>query len=389
MNKEQLSIIVPVYNVELYLEECIESILCQSFKNWELILVNDGSTDGSLKICERYEQIDSRIKVIKQENKGVAAARKTGVCNANGEFVVFIDSDDYISKSYLNEMVKSIADCDVVMAGYYRDNSREFAFYDEIAHGLYATEEEIKYIFDNMIVADNGERGILPYIWNKIYRKELAEIAFEQIDERVAFGEDSEFLYKYLLLCKRIRIVRLSGYYYRVRNDSVVRSGKNTNYLQNLHYLYSSLLKTFESHNNSERLIEQLQLWMTDMILNAPARMGFIESARNSFYVFPFSKDYENKKIVLYGAGAVGKDYYRQICKYGYCKLVGWTDKNWKKYSSLGNNIMSITDLEKIEYDNIILAVANKGLAESIKNELISLGVVKDRIIWKEPIKSY
>ena len=107
-----ISIIVPVYNVELYLNECINSIRNQTYKNLEIILIDDGSTDNSGKICDEYAKIDSRIVVIHKENKGVTSARKVGVEIANGKYIGFVDSDDYIDKEMYKNMLKKILETD-------------------------------------------------------------------------------------------------------------------------------------------------------------------------------------------------------------------------------------------------------------------------------------
>lgn len=103
-----ISIIVPVYNVEKYLDRCIISILKQSFKNWELILLNDGSTDGSGKICDKYKQLDNRIRVIHKKNTGVSSTRNLGIDLSRGEYITFIDSDDWVDSDYLEIMYKAI-----------------------------------------------------------------------------------------------------------------------------------------------------------------------------------------------------------------------------------------------------------------------------------------
>ena len=106
--EKRFSIIVPVYNVEKYLSTCVESILSQTFNNWELILINDGSTDYSGIICDEYKKKDTRIKVFHTENKGVSAARNIGLKNAIGEWIAFIDSDDYMEKNWLEVVSMTI-----------------------------------------------------------------------------------------------------------------------------------------------------------------------------------------------------------------------------------------------------------------------------------------
>ena len=120
MNKPKISIIVPVYNTELYLRECIESILRQSFMNFEVLLVDDGSTDASGSICEDYAAKDTRIRVFHQTNQGVTAARKCGILHSNGEYLCFVDSDDTITSDALailmEPLQRDIRDIDAVVS---------------------------------------------------------------------------------------------------------------------------------------------------------------------------------------------------------------------------------------------------------------------------------
>lgn len=109
-----ISVVVPVYNAQLYLPECLDSIINQSYKHLEIILVNDGSTDDSLDICNQYAQKDKRVTVINQQNKGVVLARKQGIKNAHGEYLSFIDADDYIAQEYFETMLNNIGISDVV-----------------------------------------------------------------------------------------------------------------------------------------------------------------------------------------------------------------------------------------------------------------------------------
>ena len=111
-----ISIIVPVYNSEKYIDRCLDSILNQTYKDLEIVLVNDGSNDQSLKILENYALRDTRIKVVNQENKGVAAARNTGLDNATGDYILYVDSDDWIENNMVERMVELSANADIVFS---------------------------------------------------------------------------------------------------------------------------------------------------------------------------------------------------------------------------------------------------------------------------------
>ena len=144
-----VSIIIPVYNVELYVKESIESVLKQTYKNIEIIIVDDGSTDNSLKVCKEVLDTDKRIKVIHQENQGVVKARNKGIELANGDYIMFVDSDDWIDANMVEELVKNMVDVDIVTSGMYHEieKGKVVEKYDQFTEGV----NNIEIILKNMI----------------------------------------------------------------------------------------------------------------------------------------------------------------------------------------------------------------------------------------------
>lgn len=216
MNNELLSVIVPVYNVEEYLERCIESIIASSYKNIEIILINDGSTDKSIHICEKLKAKDERIKVFHKENEGVSSARNYGLENVKGEYITFVDSDDYIDKhmytNLMNIMLKEDADivyCDLVQVKSERDNQ-----VDNKLNG-YNIYEKDEFIKDFLLVRE------APFLWNKVFKKNL----FQGIKFPVGKIYEDEFVfYKLLHASKTIIHAKYIGYYYFWRDSSIMNS---------------------------------------------------------------------------------------------------------------------------------------------------------------------
>ena len=189
MEKGLISIIVPVYNIEKYLPRCIDSILDQTYKNWEAIFVNDGSTDNSLKILEEYKKRDERIKIIDKKNAGSGAARNDGIENSRGEYVAFLDSDDWYEKNFLEKLYNNLTEnnSDVAMC-----NPK--MTYDDISKN----KKINTYFFNEIELNKTPEKilGILamPVVWNKLYKKDIIvknKIKFPNY----SFCEDVEFLY--------------------------------------------------------------------------------------------------------------------------------------------------------------------------------------------------
>lgn len=387
MEQKMLSVIIPVYNKCDYLESCIESVLNQTYTDIEVILIDDGSTDGSDAICRMFEK-DARVKLISQNNQGVASARKNAIKNASGKYVVFIDADDYVEKDYFEKLLNEADETDIVTSGYFKDEDIESPVFDMIDAGLYDTKEQMDYIIDNMIIMGCGfERGITSYIWNKLFRANLAKEISQEVNTSVFIGEDSEFLYRYLLKCSSIKISRICGYHYCSREKSLVNR-KHDNYLINLNEIYLSLKKVFECHKRSDSLMRQLQIWTSMGIRNATYVMDFQEIAKWPLrYMFPLYDFVEGKRIVLYGAGNVGKDYYIQLRNWGNIDIVGWTDGALDRYKNSGYPLVSLDEIYGTDYDYIVIAVDSKPVSMEITEGLLHKGILRKKLIWKKPIR--
>lgn len=223
MQNIKISVVIPVYNVEKYIKECIESVINQTFKDIEIIVANDGSKDNSIKIVEEY-LYDKRIKIINQENGGAASARNIGMKEAKGKYIYFIDSDDFIENNVLEELYKNseLETMDIVFTNftYYSDKSHKtkkskfrFPFKDYINKGYY-------YLY-------NGEEI---NVWNRLYKKEfLLKYKFQFIEGII--HEDQDFGFKTTLLADKVKYVENYGYKYRIgREGSVMSSsGKEKN----------------------------------------------------------------------------------------------------------------------------------------------------------------
>ena len=189
-----VSIIVPVYNAQNCLERCLMSIIRQSYPQWELILVDDGSEDDSLEICKRYSNKDSRIRVIHTENCGVSSARNTGMDNAHGEYITFVDSDDRIHPDFLSECLSDKED--LIVTNYKRPS---------IIDSLHYKENLPELVFQ--------QRGVRP-VWGKIFVRRIIEDHHIRFDTNIRFAEDTIFVLQYCLHIKTIAYVFLRLYVY-------------------------------------------------------------------------------------------------------------------------------------------------------------------------------
>ena len=210
-----VSIIVPIYKVEQYLRECIDSILDQTFTDFEVILVDDGSPDNCPHICEEYAKIDSRIKVIHKENGGLSSARNAGLDyvfkNSNCKYISFIDGDDFVANDFLEKLVCAIDGCDMSVCYYFRYAKDKCT---KIVGGKHCVDSE-QYWYLSLPEAS----GIV--MWNKLYKKDL----FSNIRFKEGTIIEDEFIRHYLICqCKKINIIDKALYYYRWNPTSIMHT---------------------------------------------------------------------------------------------------------------------------------------------------------------------
>lgn len=230
-----LSIIVPIYKVEEYLPECIDSIITQTFSDLEIILVDDGGTDNCPDICDAYAKRDKRIKVIHKENGGLVSARKAGMKAATGEYAAFVDGDDSIAQGMYETMCKAAlqTDADIVIEGFefvYPD--RVELWHDNVCDGEYDKGGLIQNIYPVMMCHDNSlDRNIAPALWNKIFRRELLGSILSGMNEGIRDGEDAAVTYPCLFAAEKVVFMTSEHYYrYRINTISMSRSFDKTWY---------------------------------------------------------------------------------------------------------------------------------------------------------------
>lgn len=259
-NKPLISIIVPVYNAEKYLIECIDSILNQTYKNIEIILIDDGSTDKSTQICDEYAAKDSRIAVIHKTNEGVSAARNDGLKAANGQLIMFVDSDDWIETDTCETAVSAMEEsgADVVMWTYISENngnqSRKNIFdSNTVFEGTEVTEKLHRRLFGLMgkELAHPEYADSLCPVWGKLYKKELIlnnNISFVGLSE-IGSYEDGLFNIEFFLQVKKAVYLNKCLYHYRKENTSSVTSGYRKDLFEKWQHLFDIMQEYIDKNN--------------------------------------------------------------------------------------------------------------------------------------------
>lgn len=274
----QCSIIIPVFNVEKYLDQCLESVLNQSYADFECILVNDGSTDNSGYICDKWARKDNRFKVFHQDNQGVSCARNNGIDNANGEYIVFIDSDDWVDKNYLELLMNN--DSDYVVSGVVVE-SNEIV----LSQSIPLQNIEFDLTLDKIIdITQLLKKHLLFGPVFKRYKTSIIKSNKLYFNESFSFGEDLLFNFEYLKHVTKIRTISQVTYHYR-RFESTTLSTKFEPNYWDINYSQWLIMKAFFLDNGlfvsplSDVMYQRLWgiIYDSIFILNK-LQLGFIQS---------------------------------------------------------------------------------------------------------------
>jgi glycosyltransferase involved in cell wall biosynthesis len=383
MSTADISVIVPIFRIEKYLPECIESLLDQSFLNFELILVDDGSPDNCPEICDKYAEKDARIKVVHKENGGLLSARKAGLKKAKGKYIAYVDGDDWVDKFYLDTMFKlaEANDADLVVTGHFREFDGKIETIKPKNTGFFNKEELTTSIIPNAIY--NGEfceHGISTYVWNKLFKRALLNQVLYQVPNEIIMGEDAAITYSYLAISKSLVISRIPLYYYRQRHDSIVKSIENPK----IEYYRLGLLMNFLKVNlkhvlDEDNLTKQIKYYLYSQILVRSG--GLILNKDNSVYFNPFSKVKKDSKVVVYSSGSFGQHILTTNLKAKYFQIIKWIDVDYHDLKIGDNSVKPISSISNTEFDYLIIATINPTTYAAIKTELALMGIDKNKII--------
>lgn len=397
----KISIIVPVYNVEKYLSKCLDSIIAQTYKDLEILLLDDGSSDNSYGIMYEYAEKDSRIKIFKCEHKGIATVRKNGVEWSTGEYIGFVDSDDWIEpdmySSLYNTMIEN--DCDLVSSDVlvHGVDSNGWIDYDNYEQGLYTNLR--RDIYPTMLHDFSmNMKAMRCYLVPKLFRASILKKIVKEIDTRVFYCEDEMILYRYCLACHSIYIMRKPFYHY-VKRVSSAELKPNENEPENMYRLFSNLKEAFD--NSPHRDVLMPQLYQNAIYLNNRVLRGLygIDLGQISSWCFPEMEKLYGNRIIVYGAGACGQALYKEFWLQGHMDdIVAVVDKNYdkpKKNKTIASDYMErlkyevkpISAINDVDYDYLVVAIYNRSVAEDAVKELHEQwNVPKDKIVF---IKSY
>lgn len=440
-----ISVIIPVYNAEKYLEDAINDLSRQTLENFELILVNDGSADESLTIMEKAHSRDSRIKIFSQENKGGGAARNRGLVEAKGEYLLFLDADDRFEPTLLEKAYAKAIETKAEIVVFESDTFDCISGKKGEAPWLLRAQKYSTYISEDGIIDETYKNAVIyklmnTTVWNKLFRADFVkekQLAFQEI-----YVVDSMyFVMLALAYAEKIAVLQEKLLHYRKDNPSGQLMNFDKHPLGAYEALqavknrleetgkYSCLEKSYREfawndccarfrmlhslqaerqffnilHNGGiKRLgLEHGEEWIEDKTARTfyksvtdysyeEYRMERDEKYRKygldikEAYGLPLLPLSEGARIVLYGAGTVGKSYFMQIANTRQYRIVGWVDK---QYQDCGFPVEAPKSLGNIDYDGVVISVFQKDTALAIQKYLESIGVEAGKIYWQEPIR--
>lgn len=292
----RVSIIIPIYNVREYLQECIESVLNQTYADIEILLIDDGSEDNSSEICDKYAKQSNKIKVFHIKNGGVSNARNLGIKEASGKYIMFVDSDDVIDSQMVEKMVANVGSQDMAICGYW-----EKFFNKNVKHQIANIVTDID---KEKAITDIFEReGYGGYLWNKIFIANIIKENEIKFNKHIYMCEDLYFVINYMRFCKKIRILPECMYYYRMRKSSMIWKKEKSKF-ESLFIAYSKIYEILKQEQVS--MIKFYYSCLISIFLNKKLFNAFLKkknakiSYHKIYYEVLKSKEItKNRKIKL------------------------------------------------------------------------------------------
>ena len=298
------SVIIPIYNDKDYIYRCLNSVLRQDFKDCEIILVDDGSTDGCSSICDEYDLKDERIRVIHKENGGLVSARNIGIKEAKGEYILYVDGDDWVSENWMKFISTQIFSApekpDIIVFGsisVYADRQTNHII--NAAEGFYNRTRLETEIFPSLIFDTKRyieDSIILPAPWNKAYKKSLLE-KYHCLDKKIRIGEDTAFVFECFLNAHNIVICKDNLYYHNKQNPCSIQSNDDPERLRKRLRLFQYLEKRLSHYGHV--IDQQMDAFYASRIIYDVIYMCKRSSSINKTGLY-LKKELKNTKILKY-----------------------------------------------------------------------------------------
>lgn len=380
--KTRLTVAIPLYNAEKYIEECVESILEQSLYDIKVIIIDDGSIDDSYSICKNIAKKDNRITLVHQKNLGCIAARRKAVSLCGTDYITFVDADDFVLKdAYVNALQYMNENIDMIsfnIARYFDKDRRKFE--NLVPDEGYYDYESIKKLYHKLVWdLERVRPSIDPSLCTKIIKTSLYKSAYDESGaSNLMYGQDTLIFCNIFLKIKSLQVINKCYYMHRQRSSGMIApyilSNDYFKYLTELYYRLREITKGMDEEYGFEKQIDYF--FMNSVNIR---KQIYNDVDKGRCFLFPFSDVNKNSNIVLYGAGNVGKEFYEELMKTGYCANVLWVDKNAEYICD--SRVKPINIIFENDYDYYVIAIDNDRITEQVSKMLVLNGVDQSKII--------
>ena len=372
----KISVVAAVYNSRNYIRKCIESICQQTYTELEIIVVDDGSDDGTAEICDEIALEDSRIRVIHVEHKGVLNARRIGYEESSGKHVSIVDGDDYLEPDMIERLYEGIVNnnAEICMCGRIEESdSGQKNVKQGFKAGLYDRVAMEETIFPGMI--SNGDFfswGIFPSLWDKLIKRELLEEPISRYTDMFPIGNDAVVAYPAVLKANSIEIIDDCLYHYQQNNSSMVHNTSfNSSIRDGYKRLYNALSYCFSGFDFDKKLWRQWTEYI--LFLMIPRATDMYKGMAERDELFPFEGVKKGSKVIIYGMGLYGKRLYRFFEDTGYCQVVAAVDREYKSISCEDMLVESPECIKEKNYDAVILTLSYAVAREAVTEYLLGI----------------
>ena len=368
----RVSVIIPVYNSKETLKRCVDSVLAQTLSDVEIILVDDGSTDGSGRMCDDLAGDFHSVKVVHKENGGLVSARKAGLAVACGEYVGYVDSDDWILPEMYEKLYQfaSEYDVDMVSSGYVYEGGYTSYETDTVEEGEYSGAKKKELLEKCIFNMDEQDLGIRGSLCCKLFRRSILNDVQMRIPESISYSEDKLCVLTFMLYCRSVYITK-ECYYHYVMNTASMTVKPNQDYLSKINEVYGYLCSLYDHPDFTDNMRMQAELYVTQLLIKGiNSRMGF--SVKNLMWIDSdwMYKVPEGSRILLCGSGALRDTYARQVENSDRLTLAGAIDDT--------------ADAAGFEYDYVVITYKYVPKVQEVKKALVAAGVTEEKILWFE-----
>ena len=353
-----VSVIIPIYNLDAYLHQCVESVRRQTYIHLEIILVDDGSTDKAPELCEYFRKIDARVTVIRQRNSGLVAARKAGINESSGDYIFYLDGDDWIDDSCIEEYVSSMIefDVDIVIGDYKRDFlGKSQVIRNHIAPGYYDREGIEREVLPVMISNENFfEHGVRTYSWGKLFKRSILFELQLSVPNSVAIAEDAAVVYPAINSAASIYVSKTALCNYRQRANSILKqSNPFDKEISDIGIAMRFLLQQLVKRSTDSNFLVQLQKYFVALAL---IRSGGFLSMTEQYEKFKiFGEIAPAARVAIYNSGSFGRQTYVQAYASSFCSISGWYDPDFQESRLIGMDVSDPADLDSKDCDLVLV----------------------------------